>query len=91
MTSSISPYFFNAGLLYTGSLLATAAEAYAQILTHSRIPRFEVLFGPAYKGISLAAVTAIALHSRGREVGYAYNRKEAKDVGLHLTYVWWSR
>ncbi|EIW72137.1 hypothetical protein TREMEDRAFT_25160 [Tremella mesenterica DSM 1558] len=78
----ISPYFFNAGRLYTSSLLAATAEAYATLLTSSRIPEFDILFGPAYKGISLAAITAVELYrSHGRNVGFAYNRKEAKDHG----------
>lgn len=83
---SISPYFFNAGLLYSGALLNAAADAYAKILTSSRIPEFDVLFGPAYKGISLAAVTTVALaRDHGRDQAYCYNRKEKKDVsgGLH--------
>ena len=79
---SISPYFFNAGLLYSGSLLNATADAYAKILNNSRIPEFDVLFGPAYKGISLAAVTACALsRDYGRDQLYCYNRKEAKDHG----------
>ncbi|KAK8853412.1 orotate phosphoribosyltransferase [Kwoniella newhampshirensis] len=77
----ISPYFFNAGLLYSGSLLSATANAYAKILASSRIPDFDVLFGPAYKGISLAAITAVKLFEEGKEVGYAYNRKEKKDHG----------
>ncbi|WWD03935.1 orotate phosphoribosyltransferase [Kwoniella europaea PYCC6329] len=76
-----SPYFFNAGLLYTGSLLSSTSKAYAKILTSSRIPEFDVLFGPAYKGIALAAITAVDLSRAGREVGFAYNRKEKKDHG----------
>ncbi|WVQ94897.1 orotate phosphoribosyltransferase [Kwoniella sp. CBS 9459] len=77
-----SPYFFNAGLLYTGSLLSSVSKAYAKILTSSRIPEFDVLFGPAYKGISLAAITAVDLvRDYGRDVGYVYNRKEKKDHG----------
>jgi orotate phosphoribosyltransferase len=78
-----SPYFFNAGLLYTSSLLSTTASAFSAILTGGRIPEFDVLFGPAYKGISLAAITAVSLYrDSGRDVSYAYNRKEAKDVSL---------
>ncbi|WWC91916.1 orotate phosphoribosyltransferase [Kwoniella dendrophila CBS 6074] len=76
-----SPYFFNAGLLYTGSLLSSTSKAYAKILTSSRIPEFDVLFGPAYKGIALAAITAVDLSRQGKEVGFAYNRKEKKDHG----------
>lgn len=88
----ISPYFFNAGLLYSGSLLNATANAYAKILTSSRIPEFDVLFGPAYKGISLAAVTTVALsRDYGRDQEYCYNRKEAKDVSYsHSTlYLLW--
>ena len=82
---SVSPYFFNAGLLYSGSLLNATANAYAKILTSSRIPVFDVLFGPAYKGISLAAVTTVALsRDYGRDQVYCYNRKEAKDASLHI-------
>nr|CAD88489.1 orotidine monophosphate pyrophosphorylase [Cryptococcus bacillisporus] len=77
-----SPYFFNAGLLYSSSLLSTTAQAYAKILSSSRIPDFDVLFGPAYKGISLAAVSAVSLYQQtGKDIGYCYNRKEEKDHG----------
>lgn len=76
-----SPYFFNAGLLYTSSLLSTTASAFSSLLTGGRIPEFDVLFGPAYKGISLAAITAVSLYrDSGKDISYAYNRKEAKDV-----------
>jgi orotate phosphoribosyltransferase len=68
-------------LLYTGALLSTTGDALAEMITSSRIPKFDVLFGPAYKGISFAAITAVALSKdKGVEVGYAYNRKEKKDV-----------
>lgn len=77
----ISPYFFNAGQMYTSSLLTSGATAFAKLLLSSRIPQFDVLFGPAYKGIPLAAVTTMALGQRGVEMGYAYNRKEKKDHG----------
>lgn len=81
--SSQSPYFFNAGLLYSSSLLSTTAQAYAKVLSSSRIPDFDVLFGPAYKGISLAAVSAVSLYQQtGKDIGYCYNRKEKKDVSL---------
>jgi orotate phosphoribosyltransferase len=76
----LSPYFFNAGLLYTSSLLLTSSKAFSKILTSSRIPKFDVIFGPAYKGISLAAITCMALGEQGIEMGYCYNRKEKKDV-----------
>lgn len=76
-----SPYFFNAGLLYSGSLISRTAQAFAAILCHSRIPDFDVLFGPAYKGISLAAITAQTLYEKhGKDKAYCYNRKEKKDV-----------
>ncbi|TYJ58945.1 orotate phosphoribosyltransferase [Cryptococcus floricola] len=83
-----SPYFFNAGLLYSSSLLTTTANAYAKILSDSRIPDFDVLFGPAYKGISLAAVSSVALYQQtGKDIGYCYNRKEKKDHGEGGTMV----
>jgi len=76
-----SPYFFNAGLFDTGGALARLGRYYAQAIVDSGIA-FDVLFGPAYKGIPLAAVTAAALYdSHGRDVAYAFNRKEAKDHG----------
>ena len=76
-----SPYFFNAGLFDTGGALARLGRYYAQAIVDSGIA-FDVLFGPAYKGIPLAAVTAAALHDgHGRDVAYAFNRKEAKDHG----------
>jgi orotate phosphoribosyltransferase len=76
-----SPYFFNAGLFNTGGALARLGRFYAQAIVDSGIV-FDVLFGPAYKGIPLAAVTAAALHDgHGRDVAYAFNRKEAKDHG----------
>ncbi|WVQ75600.1 orotate phosphoribosyltransferase [Cryptococcus sp. DSM 104548] len=83
-----SPYFFNAGLLYSSSLLTATANAYAKILSDSRIPEFDVLFGPAYKGISLAAVSSVALYQQtGKDIGYCYNRKEKKDHGEGGTMV----
>ncbi|CAA0082110.1 Orotate phosphoribosyltransferase [BD1-7 clade bacterium] len=76
-----SPYFFNAGLLYQGKALATLANCYAQAIIDSKIS-FDVLFGPAYKGISLAAITAAALYqTHGIDVPFAYNRKEKKTHG----------
>lgn len=87
----VSPYFFNAGRIDTGSLLTAAADAYAHLLNHSRIPEFDVLFGPAYKGIPLAAATAVALARQGRDLGFCYNRKEKKDVGFAflLSLAYW--
>jgi len=77
----ISPYFFNAGLFNTGASLARLGRYYARAIVDSGIP-FDVLYGPAYKGIPLAAVTAAALYDQhGRDVPYAFNRKEAKDHG----------
>ncbi len=77
----VSPYFFNAGLFNTGGALARLGRFYAQAIVDSGI-EFDLLFGPAYKGIPLAAVTAAALYDRhGRDVPYAFNRKEAKTHG----------
>ena len=77
----ISPYFFNAGLFNTGSALARLGRAYAQAIVDSGI-QFDVLYGPAYKGIPLAAVTAAALFDQhGIDIPYAFNRKEAKAHG----------
>mgnify|MGYP000120720827 FL=1 len=77
----ISPYFFNAGLFNKGSHLSQLGKFYAQAIEASDL-EFDVLFGPAYKGIPLATVTVIALNdSNGRNVPYSFNRKEAKDHG----------
>jgi orotate phosphoribosyltransferase len=76
----LSPYFFNAGLFNDGDALRNLSQFYAQAILASNIP-FDMLFGPAYKGIPLAAGTAIALSEQGRNVPYCYNRKEAKDHG----------
>jgi orotate phosphoribosyltransferase len=77
----ISPYFFNAGLFDTGESLSMLGRAYAQAVTDAKLP-FDMLFGPAYKGISLATVTAASLaRDHGRDVPLAFNRKEAKDHG----------
>src|SRR5579863_4336719 len=77
----ISPYFFNAGLFNDGASIATLGDCYAAALPGSDLG-FDMLFGPAYKGIALAAATAIALATRhARNVPWAYNRKEAKDHG----------
>lgn len=82
-----SPYFFNAGLFNTGSALAGLGRFYAQAIVDSGI-EFDVLFGPAYKGIPLAAVTAVALaDDHGRDIPYAFNRKEAKNHGEGGTIV----
>ena len=83
----VSPYFFNAGGFDDGASLAGLAQCYADAIIHSGIG-FDMLFGPAYKGIPLAAATAIALHtSHGRNVPFAFNRKEAKDHGEGGTIV----
>ncbi|MHB1213764.1 MAG: orotate phosphoribosyltransferase [Thiobacillus sp.] len=76
----MSPYFFNAGLFNDGDTLKRLGEFYAKAIIDSGIA-FDVLFGPAYKGIPLVASIAIALAGMGRNVPYAYNRKEAKDHG----------
>ena len=77
----ISPYFFNTGLFNTGADLAALGGYYAEAIEHAKI-EFDLLFGPAYKGIPLAAITASALYQfHQRDIGYAFNRKEAKDHG----------
>jgi len=81
-----SPYFFNAGLFNDGATLGKLADFYAQTLIDSGV-EFDMLFGPAYKGITLAAATAVALANKGRNVPFAYNRKEAKDHGEGGTMV----
>jgi orotate phosphoribosyltransferase len=81
-----SPYFFNAGLFHDGATLAKLADFYAQTLLDSGIG-FDMLFGPAYKGITLASATAMALAGKGRNTSFAYNRKEAKDHGEGGTLV----
>ena len=82
----MSPYFFNAGLFNDGIKLKRLGEFYAKAIVDSGIA-FDVLFGPAYKGIPLAASIAIALASMGRNVPFAFNRKEAKDHGEGGTLV----
>ncbi|HYF19561.1 MAG TPA: orotate phosphoribosyltransferase [Ramlibacter sp.] len=76
----LSPYFFNAGLFDDGAKLGRLAQFYARRILDSGL-QFDLLFGPAYKGIPLAAAVAIELARAGRNVPYAYNRKEAKDHG----------
>ncbi|MCC5809103.1 MAG: orotate phosphoribosyltransferase [Ectothiorhodospiraceae bacterium] len=76
-----SPYFFNAGLFNTGSALAALGRYYARAIIESGLG-FDMLYGPAYKGIPLAAATAVALaEHHDRDLPYAFNRKEAKDHG----------
>jgi orotate phosphoribosyltransferase len=82
----MSPYFFNAGLFDDGAKLGRLAEFYARRILASGI-EFDMLFGPAYKGIPLAAAVAVELARLGRNVPYAYNRKEAKDHGEGGTLV----
>lgn len=76
----LSPYFFNAGLFDDGAKLGRLAQFYAKALLASGIG-FDMIFGPAYKGIPLGAAVAIELARLGRNVPFAYNRKEAKDHG----------
>jgi orotate phosphoribosyltransferase len=76
----LSPYFFNAGLFDDGAKLGELARFYARAIVASGI-EFDMIFGPAYKGIPLAAVVAVELSRMGRNVLIAYNRKEAKDHG----------
>lgn len=82
----MSPYFFNAGLFHDGATLGRLAQFYANALIASGI-EFDMVFGPAYKGIPLAATLAVELARRGRNVPFAYNRKEAKDHGEGGTIV----
>jgi orotate phosphoribosyltransferase len=81
-----SPYFFNTGLFDDGAKLMRLGEFYARRLIASGL-EFDMLFGPAYKGITLAAAVAIGLAREGKSVPYAYNRKEAKDHGEGGTLV----
>jgi orotate phosphoribosyltransferase len=76
----LSPYFFNAGSFNDGARLSALGRYYANALKESKI-EFDMLYGPAYKGITLVAATAIALADDGINVPFAYNRKEAKDHG----------
>ena len=82
----LSPYFFNAGLFDDGAKLGRLAQFYARRIQASGV-EFDMIFGPAYKGIPLAAAVAIELARLGRNVPYAYNRKEAKDHGEGGTLV----
>jgi orotate phosphoribosyltransferase len=81
-----SPYFFNAGGFSDGALLGSLGKYYANALLESGVA-FDMLYGPAYKGITLAAATAIALAHQNKNVPFAYNRKEAKDHGEGGTLV----
>jgi len=82
----LSPYFFNAGLFDDGAKLGRLAAFYAQRLVKSGI-EFDMIFGPAYKGIPLGAAVSVELARLGRNVPFAYNRKEAKDHGEGGTLV----
>jgi orotate phosphoribosyltransferase len=81
-----TPYFFNAGLFNDGDALRRLGQFYAEALLASRVT-CDQLFGPAYKGITLAAATAIALAEKGHNLPFSYNRKEAKDHGEGGTIV----
>jgi orotate phosphoribosyltransferase len=76
----LSPYFFDAGLFYDGAALKQLAQFYAKAILTAGVP-FDMLFGPAYKGIPLVAAVSIALADAGRNTRYSFNRKEAKDHG----------
>jgi len=77
----VSPYFFNAGIFNTGADLSALADYYAEAIENANID-IDLIFGPAYKGIPLAAITASALYRRfQRDIPYAFDRKEAKDHG----------
>ena len=76
----LSPYFFNSGLFQDGAALRELCQFYAQAILASEVG-FDMLFGPAYKGIPLVAGASIALSEQGRNVPYCFNRKEAKDHG----------
>ncbi|MDO8413808.1 MAG: orotate phosphoribosyltransferase [Gallionellaceae bacterium] len=76
----LSPYFFNTGLFNDGASLQQLTQFYAQAILASNIP-FDMLYGPAYKGIPLVAGTAIALAGQGHNIPYCFDRKEAKDHG----------
>ena len=82
----MSPYFFNAGLFDDGAKLGKLAQFYAKALVSSGI-EFDMIFGPAYKGIPLGAAVSIELARLGKNVPFAYNRKEAKDHGEGGTLV----
>ncbi|HLD14456.1 MAG TPA: orotate phosphoribosyltransferase, partial [Burkholderiales bacterium] len=76
----VSPYFFNTGLFNTGGRLARLGRFYAQAIRDSGIA-FDMLFGPAYKGVPLACAAAMALAEHGQDTPYAFNRKEVKRYG----------
>jgi orotate phosphoribosyltransferase len=82
----LSPYFFNSGLFDDGASMGKLARFYAKAILASQV-EFDMLFGPAYKGIPLVATIAVALADAGRNVPFAFNRKEAKDHGEGGTIV----
>lgn len=86
----LSPYFFNLGLFNTGATLSRLGEFYAKTLLQAKAEgriEFDMIFGPAYKGIPLAAAVAIKMAEMGHDIPYAFNRKEAKDHGEGGTIV----
>jgi orotate phosphoribosyltransferase len=82
----LSPYFFNSGLFNDGDSLLRLSQFYAKAIAASGL-EFDLLFGPAYKGIPLVAAVAVALAGQGRNLPYSFNRKEAKDHGEGGTIV----
>jgi orotate phosphoribosyltransferase len=82
----LSPYFFNSGLFDDGASMGKLAQFYAKAILASQV-EFDMLFGPAYKGIPLVATIAVAVADMGRNVPFAFNRKEAKDHGEGGTIV----
>ena len=81
-----SPYFFNTGLFTDGDAITKLGRFYAQAILNANV-EFNMLYGPAYKGITLAASTAIAMSGFNRNVPFAFNRKEAKDHGEGLSLI----
>ncbi|HEX4478044.1 MAG TPA: orotate phosphoribosyltransferase [Polyangiaceae bacterium] len=84
-----TPYFVNTGRYRSGAQLAQLGKAYADAIEARLGSAFDVLFGPAYKGIPLVVATAMEFQNRGRDVGFAFNRKEAKDHGEGGTLIGW--
>jgi orotate phosphoribosyltransferase len=84
-----TPYFVNTGRYRSGAQLAQLGKAYADAIEARLGGAFDVLFGPAYKGIPLVVATAMEFQDRGRDVGFAFNRKEAKDHGEGGTLIGW--
>jgi orotate phosphoribosyltransferase len=84
-----TPYFVNTGKYRRGSQLGKLAAAYADAIERHLAGDFDVLFGPAYKGIPLAVATSMELSRRGKDVGFCFNRKEAKDHGEGGSLVGW--